>query len=97
MTPVAVQEKSAPFLQPKVQQPAVPLQKDDIVENYEGSYKFAPITEAEVSRAMIKRYASRTRLSKSDMGLFAIGTGTSTLCMSAPFRTLLSSVPEVQD
>ena len=27
----------------------------DAVEDYNGSYKFAPIEEAEVSRAMIKR------------------------------------------
>lgn len=55
MAPVAVVEKQVPALQPKIQQAAVPLQKDDIFEDYEGSYKFAPITEAEVSRAMIKR------------------------------------------
>lgn len=29
---------------------------DDVNEDYEGNYRFAPITEAEVSRAMIKRY-----------------------------------------
>ncbi|OCH91213.1 Thi4-domain-containing protein, partial [Obba rivulosa] len=28
----------------------------DVSENYEGNYRFAPIEEAEVSRAMIKRY-----------------------------------------
>ncbi|KAF9077734.1 thiazole biosynthetic enzyme [Rhodocollybia butyracea] len=28
----------------------------DVVENYEGQYRFAPIQEAQVSRAMIKRY-----------------------------------------
>lgn len=27
----------------------------DVSENYEGNYRFAPIEEAEVSRAMIKR------------------------------------------
>lgn len=31
-------------------------QKYDISENYEGEYRFAPIEEAEVSRAMIRRY-----------------------------------------
>lgn len=30
-------------------------QKSNIKEDYEGGYRFAPITEAEVSRAMIKR------------------------------------------
>jgi len=34
---------------------AVP-QKYDVVENYDGGYRFAPIQEAQVSRAMIKRY-----------------------------------------
>lgn len=29
--------------------------KHDVLENYEGKYRFAPIEEAEVSRAMIKR------------------------------------------
>ncbi|KAI0050412.1 Thi4-domain-containing protein [Auriscalpium vulgare] len=29
----------------------------DVSENYEGDYRFAPIEEAQVSRAMIKRYA----------------------------------------
>ncbi len=28
----------------------------DVSENYEGDYRFAPIEEAQVSRAMIKRY-----------------------------------------
>jgi len=27
----------------------------DVLENYEGQYRFAPIEEAQVSRAMIKR------------------------------------------
>jgi thiamine thiazole synthase len=27
----------------------------DVAENYEGEYRFAPIQEAQVSRAMIKR------------------------------------------
>jgi cysteine-dependent adenosine diphosphate thiazole synthase len=30
--------------------------KYDVSENYEGQYHFAPIEEAQVSRAMIKRY-----------------------------------------
>lgn len=30
----------------------------EAAENYDGDYKFAPIEEAQVSRAMIKRYAS---------------------------------------
>lgn len=30
--------------------------KFEIAENYDGDYRFAPIEEAQVSRAMIKRY-----------------------------------------
>ena len=30
----------------------------DVSENYDGDYRFAPIEEAQVSRAMIKRYVS---------------------------------------
>lgn len=30
--------------------------EDKVLEDYNGNYKFAPIEEAEVSRAMIKRY-----------------------------------------
>ncbi|KAJ3966226.1 hypothetical protein EV361DRAFT_936141 [Lentinula raphanica] len=29
--------------------------EDSVAENYNGKYRFAPIQEAEVSRAMIKR------------------------------------------
>jgi thiamine thiazole synthase len=29
--------------------------KQDVCEDYEGNYRFAPIEEAQVSRAMIKR------------------------------------------
>jgi thiamine thiazole synthase len=32
--------------------------KQDVCEDYEGHYRFAPIEEAQVSRAMIKRYGS---------------------------------------
>lgn len=30
--------------------------EDKVLEDYNGNYKFAPIEEAEVSRAMIRRY-----------------------------------------
>lgn len=30
----------------------------EVSENYDGDYRFAPIEEAEVSRAMIKRFVS---------------------------------------
>lgn len=56
MAPVAVTEQKPSVLQQKYNQSAMTRQKHDVVEDYDGSYKFAPITEAEVSRAMIKRY-----------------------------------------
>lgn len=37
--------------------------QDTIQENYDGSYQFAPIEEAMVSRAMIKRWDSYAILS----------------------------------
>lgn len=55
MAPVAVTEQKPSVLQQKYNQSAMTRQKHDVVEDYDGSYKFAPITEAEVSRAMIKR------------------------------------------
>ncbi|KAF9441534.1 thiazole biosynthetic enzyme [Macrolepiota fuliginosa MF-IS2] len=79
MAPVAVTETAAPALQPKIlQQPAVPLQKDDILEDYKGSYKFAPITEAEVSRAMIKRYFN-TMYERAISDVVIIGAGSAGL------------------
>jgi thiamine thiazole synthase len=40
-------------------------QSQDVLEDYNGNYKFAPIEEAEVSRAMIKRYADSLYLSST--------------------------------
>lgn len=34
----------------------------DVAENYEGNYRFAPIEEAQVSRAMIKRSVLQSRV-----------------------------------
>ncbi|KXN88069.1 Thiamine thiazole synthase [Leucoagaricus sp. SymC.cos] len=68
----------APTLQSKIQQPAIPLNKDDIHEDYEGFYKFAPITEAEVSRAMIKRYFN-TMYERAVSDVVVIGAGSAGL------------------
>ncbi|KXN88070.1 Thiamine thiazole synthase [Leucoagaricus sp. SymC.cos] len=68
----------APTLQSKIQQPAIPLNKDDIHEDYEGFYKFAPITEAEVSRAMIKRYFN-TMYERAISDVVVIGAGSAGL------------------
>jgi thiamine thiazole synthase len=48
MAPVATSEKYAA--------PASDVQKYNILEDYHGGYRFAPIEEAQVSRAMIKRW-----------------------------------------
>ena len=47
MAPVATTEQH--------QVSASDIQKYDIHEDYKGSYRFAPIEESQVSRAMIKR------------------------------------------
>jgi hypothetical protein len=52
MAPALLVEK------PAQNSPLVKAHPDAVSENYEGNYKFAPISEADVSRAMIKRSVS---------------------------------------
>ncbi|KAJ3566828.1 hypothetical protein NP233_g6752 [Leucocoprinus birnbaumii] len=78
MSPVPVVERPISTLQPKVQPAATPLQKSDTAEDYEGSYRFAPITEAEVSRAMIKRYFN-TMYDRAISDVVIIGAGSAGL------------------
>jgi hypothetical protein len=40
---------------PDIRAPAIAVFKQGVQENYEGDYRFAPIEEAQVARAMIKR------------------------------------------
>ena len=40
--------------------------KFEVSENYDGEYRFAPIEEAQVSRAMIKRYVFEQPLLTSE-------------------------------
>jgi thiamine thiazole synthase len=91
MAPVAVPAKPTPALQPKVQQPVTPLAKDDIREDYDGSYKFAPITEAEVSRAMIKRQGNMSIYPEIIVDSQSTGKDTSIPCMNARSPTSSSS------
>lgn len=52
----------------------------DQSENYDGHYRFAPIEEAQVSRAMIKRYVYMTSKSPQDIEqccVYIISTATS--------------------
>ena len=43
---------------PDVRAPSTPVLKQGVQEDYEGNYRFAPIEEAQVARAMIKRLVS---------------------------------------
>lgn len=59
--PVASSESPQPFGLSVIEQKKAGLAEIsqanlDVNENYEGKYKFAPIQEAQVSRAMIKRF-----------------------------------------
>ncbi|KAF5385730.1 hypothetical protein D9757_005496 [Collybiopsis confluens] len=49
-----------------------------VVENYEGQYQFAPIKEAEVTRAMIKRYFE-TMYDRAVSDVVIVGAGSSGL------------------
>jgi thiamine thiazole synthase len=48
--------------------------KNEFEENYNGSYRFAPIEEAEVSRAMIKRYYT-TMYERAISDVVIVGAG----------------------
>lgn len=70
--------------------------KQEILEDWSGNYQFAPIEEAEVSRAMIKRYAAV--LLKPPRPLIDKNwAGTLTRCTSVPCRTLSSSAQALLD
>jgi hypothetical protein len=78
---------------PDVRAPSTPVLKQGVQEDYEGNYRFAPIEEAQVARAMIKRLASIWLVSPH-WTLTARGkkSGTTTPCMNVSSRTLSSSV-----
>ena len=68
--------------------------KYNVLEDYEGGYRFAPIEEAQVSRAMIKRRVPAPRAScrleikpRPDI---------SPTCTKEPFPTWLSLAPAAQ-
>ncbi|EKM79287.1 hypothetical protein AGABI1DRAFT_40074 [Agaricus bisporus var. burnettii JB137-S8] len=67
-------------------------QKHDVVEDYDGSYKFAPITEAEVSRAMIKRYMT-TMYERAISDVVIVGAGSAGLTCA---YTLASLRPDLK-
>ncbi len=45
-------------IMPDVRVSATVVPKQGVLEDYEGNYRFAPIEEAQVARAMIKRLVS---------------------------------------
>ena len=65
-----------------------PALKQGVQEDYEGNYRFAPIEEAQVARAMIKRLVSLLEVVKHARKLKKMDTGTSILFTSVSSRTL---------
>lgn len=66
---------------------AVDVKADDVVEDYTGKYKFAPVEESQVARAMIKRYNFKLPHATNDL-TSTVGAGTLTLCTSVQYQTL---------
>ncbi|KAG5634606.1 hypothetical protein H0H81_001400 [Sphagnurus paluster] len=61
--------------------------KYDLVENYEGNYRFAPIEEAQVSRAMIKRYFN-TMYERAVSDVVIVGAGSAGLSCAYQLATM---------
>ncbi|KAG5350555.1 hypothetical protein C0989_010474 [Termitomyces sp. Mn162] len=59
----------------------------DVLENYEGKYRFAPIKESQVARAMIKRY-SNTIYERSVSDVVIIGAGSAGLSCAWQLATM---------
>ncbi|KAH6912617.1 thiazole biosynthetic enzyme [Coprinopsis sp. MPI-PUGE-AT-0042] len=66
--------------------PSAKGQVDAVLENYEGNYKFAPISEAEVSRAMIKRYFN-TMYDRAISDVVIVGAGSAGLSCAYSLAT----------
>ncbi|KAF8895498.1 thiazole biosynthetic enzyme [Infundibulicybe gibba] len=61
--------------------------KQDVAEDYEGGYRFAPIEEAQVSRAMIKRYFT-TMYERAISDVVIVGAGSAGLSAAWQLGTL---------
>ncbi|KAF8158131.1 Thi4 family-domain-containing protein [Crassisporium funariophilum] len=61
-------------------------QKYDVLEDYQGGYRFAPIEEAQVSRAMIKRYFN-TMYERAISDVVIIGAGSAGLSCAYSLAT----------
>ncbi|KAG6854649.1 hypothetical protein C0991_003297 [Blastosporella zonata] len=59
----------------------------DILENYEGKYRFAPIEEAQVSRAMTKRYFN-TMYERAVSDVVIVGAGSAGLTCAWQLATM---------
>jgi len=70
----------------------IEAQKYDILEDYKGAYRFAPIQEAQVSRAMIKRYFN-TMYERAISDVVIVGAGSAGL--SCAYR-LASDRPDLK-
>ncbi|KAJ7672781.1 Thi4 family-domain-containing protein [Mycena rosella] len=64
----------------------------DVAEDYEGSYRFAPIEEAQVTRAMIKRYFN-TMYERAVSDVVIVGAGSAGLSCA---YTLASRRPDLK-
>jgi len=84
MAPVATSEKPL--------RGNVDVQKYDTLEDYNGGYRFAPIEEAQVSRAMIKRYFN-TMYERAVSDVVIVGAGSAGL--SCAYR-LASDRPDLK-
>ncbi|KAJ7107279.1 thiazole biosynthetic enzyme [Mycena crocata] len=60
--------------------------KTDVAEDYNGSYRFAPIEEAQVSRAMIKRYFN-TMYERAVSDVVIVGAGSAGLSCAYSLAT----------
>ena len=65
--PVAVYSETERVPESVGKHPAMKVETQDyeVLEDYNGKYQFAPIEEAQVSRAMIKRRVSTVEKSRS--------------------------------
>ncbi|KAL0565876.1 thiamine metabolism-related protein [Marasmius crinis-equi] len=89
MAPVQVLEAETPSapVNVKLNGSNVTGTKHDTSEDYQGNYKFAPIEEAQVSRAMIKRYFE-TMYERAISDVVIVGAGSSGLACAYKLATL---------
>ncbi|PPQ65404.1 hypothetical protein CVT26_000029 [Gymnopilus dilepis] len=92
MAPVPIFENALPAQTNIEAQKNLEAQKYEIFEDYKGEYRFAPIQEAQVSRAMIKRYFN-TMYERAISDVVIVGAGSAGL--SCAYR-LASDRPDLK-